>query len=93
MRKKRDSKPNRTPLGLRNMERVKRQKEGEEKRLINNQVTVNWKRFICKDSQRKKVTRISLPPLNQSNTTFDYNNFYYFLKIYLSFNNKFIKSD
>lgn len=89
MRKMTDNKPNKTPLGLQNMERVKRRKEGEEKcQINNNQGTVNWRRFICKDSQRRKVIKISLLPLNQSNTTFDYNNFYYFLKIYISFNNQ-----
>lgn len=79
IRKMKGKKLSKTRLGLLNMERLKRQKGEEEKCPTNNQATANCKRFICKDSQRRKVTKIFLPPLNQSNTTFDHNNFYYSL--------------
>lgn len=78
MKRMKDSRLNRIHLDWQNMGRLKRQKGGEEKCLTNKEVTINCKRYICRDSQRKKVTKTFLPLLNRSNTTFDHNNFYYF---------------
>lgn len=71
------SKLNKTHSDLQSMERLKRrQREEEEKWVINSRATMSWKRFICRDSQKRRVTKTFLPLLSQSNMTFDYNKFW-----------------
>lgn len=78
MRRMRDHNSRRikkTHLDLQNMVRLKGQKEEKEKCQISSLVTINYKKFICRDLQKRRVTKIFMHPLSLLNTTFDRNNF------------------